>query len=178
MAILTISEQIKERISMHDVFEQYGYEPNRSGFVRCPFHSEKTPSLKAFAEGRRFKCFGCGASGSVIDFVMQLYGLTFWQAVVRINNDFGLGLLQSNQHVSLRDRRRESERLMQRKREERKRKEYINDLVTFRRLLWEVYLTQKPKNIEDPLKSGFIYALHNLDRIDAEIEELSELERR
>lgn len=41
----------------------------------CPFHSEKTPSFTIFAGGSRYKCFGCGASGDVLDFVQALHGV-------------------------------------------------------------------------------------------------------
>ncbi|HKX78232.1 MAG TPA: CHC2 zinc finger domain-containing protein [Novosphingobium sp.] len=41
----------------------------------CPFHSEKTPSFTIFANGQRFFCFGCGASGDVLDFVQALHGV-------------------------------------------------------------------------------------------------------
>lgn len=85
---------IKERLSMHDVAVRYGYQPNRAGFISCPFHiADNTPSLKIYKDiGRGFNCFACGASGSVIDFVMLLFKIDFRQAVVRINADFGLGL--------------------------------------------------------------------------------------
>lgn len=41
----------------------------------CPFHSEKSPSFTIFDRGNRYHCFGCGASGDVIDFVRQLHGV-------------------------------------------------------------------------------------------------------
>jgi DNA primase len=41
----------------------------------CPFHADRSPSFTIFAGGERFHCFGCGASGDVIDYVARLYGL-------------------------------------------------------------------------------------------------------
>lgn len=41
----------------------------------CPFHSEKSPSFTIFDRGNRFKCFGCGATGDVLDFVRLLHGV-------------------------------------------------------------------------------------------------------
>ena len=41
----------------------------------CPFHDDRKPSLTIYDEGRRFKCFACGASGDVIDFVQHLYNV-------------------------------------------------------------------------------------------------------
>ena len=58
----------------------------------CPFHGEKTPSFNIYTENGSFYCFGCGAGGSAIDFVMRLFGLSFAQACLKLNCDFGLGL--------------------------------------------------------------------------------------
>lgn len=178
MAISTIAEQIRERVSMHDVFERYGFETNRGGFIVCPFHNERTPSLKSFADDRKFKCFGCGASGSVIDFVMKLYGINFQQAILRMDQDFSLGLINGYKPPSLRERREQAARRLEQKRAEQEAHDYLNALTAFRRLLWNVYLEQRPSSADEPLKSGFVYAIHHLDEIDAEISELSLKERR
>jgi DNA primase len=47
----------------------------------CPFHREKTPSFHVNPERGFFHCFGCGESGSVVDYVMKLEGLTFIEAM-------------------------------------------------------------------------------------------------
>ena len=46
----------------------------------CPFHADRSPSFTIFDAGRRFHCFGCGASGDVLDFVQRAYGVTLPQA--------------------------------------------------------------------------------------------------
>ena len=83
--------QIKARITMRDICDRYGIDVNRRGYARCVFHEEKTPSMRIYDNGS-FHCFGCGATGDVIDFVRKYYDLNLQQAVVRINNDFALGL--------------------------------------------------------------------------------------
>ena len=81
---------------MEDVVRHYGFESNRAGFMRCPFHrGDHTASLKIYPGSGGWHCFGCGKGGSVIDFVMELFGLSFRQAVLRLNMDFGLGLSSS-----------------------------------------------------------------------------------
>lgn len=70
----------------------YGFELDRAGFCKCPLHSEKSGSFKAYPGDRGFSCFGCGAHGSVIDFVMQYFSITFGDAIKKINEDFSLGL--------------------------------------------------------------------------------------
>lgn len=87
------SEQIKERLTAREVFEFYGFHPNRAGFIQCPFHSgDKHGSLKIYPGAGGWHCFGCGAGGSVIDFAMLLFDTNFSQACDRLNADFGLGL--------------------------------------------------------------------------------------
>lgn len=81
---------IKDRLTMQDVLLCYGYEPNRAGFVCCPFHNEKTPSMKVF--DKDYHCFGCGENGDIITFVQRLFNLSFQDALNKIDVDFCLGL--------------------------------------------------------------------------------------
>lgn len=94
-----ITEQIISSVSMRDIAEQYGLDVTRKGVMMCPFHKEKTASLKLYPENRGWYCFGCGAGGSVIDFIRRYFNLSFMEAVSKINNDFGLGLESSNYHT-------------------------------------------------------------------------------
>ena len=64
-------EEIKDLYSMKDILERYGLQkPNRAGFICCPFHKEKTASMKIYK--RDFNCFGCGANGDIFTFVMLM----------------------------------------------------------------------------------------------------------
>lgn len=85
------AQQIMDNLNIKDALEYYGIHFNRRGYAVCPFHKEKTASFKTY--NNRFKCFGCGESGSIIDFVMRAYGLDFKQAIVRIDHDFQLGII-------------------------------------------------------------------------------------
>lgn len=85
-----IFEAVKDAVTVPEAAREYGFIPNRASFICCPFHSEKTASLKLYE--RSFYCYGCGAHGSVIDFVMQLFSLDPLGAVKRINADFNLKL--------------------------------------------------------------------------------------
>lgn len=60
-----------------------GEKPNHAGFIRCPFHHEKTASCKI--SKNRFHCFGCGADGDVIDWLMKTEGKNFLTAVRELN---------------------------------------------------------------------------------------------
>lgn len=88
------AEAIKLKLSTRMVAERYGLNPDRSGFISCPFHADKTPSLKVYDQpGHGFFCYGCGAGGSVIDFVMRLFQIRFSQAILRLNMDFQLNAI-------------------------------------------------------------------------------------
>lgn len=100
--MINYANEIKQAINMRDVCEAYGVDINRSGFCRCCFHSEKTASLRIYPDG--YKCYGCGQAGSVIDFVMKYFDLSFPDACAKINSDFNLGL-PIGKKLSLRQQR-------------------------------------------------------------------------
>jgi len=56
----------------------------------CPFHNEKTPSFSVSQSKQFFHCFGCGAHGSAIGFIMQFEHLGFVEAVENLANQYGL----------------------------------------------------------------------------------------
>lgn len=65
--------------SLFDWLERYGVHPNNKGLARCPFHNEKTASFKVYPNGT-YHCFGCGAHGDVITFVMGIKKISFRDA--------------------------------------------------------------------------------------------------
>jgi hypothetical protein len=56
-------EEVKQNNPMPEVVRRYGIEINRAGFCRCPFHNEKTASMKIHPTS--FFCYGCGAGGDL-----------------------------------------------------------------------------------------------------------------
>jgi DNA primase len=58
----------------------------------CPFHNEKTPSFTVNLERGFFHCFGCGAGGTVFDFLMKIEGLTFPEALQSLASRYGIPL--------------------------------------------------------------------------------------
>lgn len=72
-------EEVRQ-IPFEDIYEFHKVKINKSGFTAiCPFHSENTPSFSV--RNNKFKCFGCGKAGDTIQFVMDLYGFSFTEAV-------------------------------------------------------------------------------------------------
>ncbi len=85
---MNVFEAVKQSVTTRQAAEHYGIHVGRNGRMACcPFHNDKTPSMKL---DRRYHCFGCGADGDVIDFVAALYGLGKKEAAVQLANDFGL----------------------------------------------------------------------------------------
>ena len=114
--MVDIFKEVRERLNMEDVARHYGHEPNRAGFLCCPFHrGDRTASLKLYPGGRGWHCFGCNRGGSVIDFVALDLGLSPLDAVKRLNTDFALGLPIDRQQTPA--ERREAEQAAQRRRE-------------------------------------------------------------
>lgn len=163
-----MAEEIKLRVSMDDLFERYDLHPNRAGFIVCPFHSEKTPSLSAYDGGKRWKCFGCGEGGDVIRFVMLLHGINFRQALMRINDDFGLGLIASEGRP--RSPLRERERLLAGLREKESRKAALTaelkELCMIHRALNRARNFEAPETPDDPPSGMFLLSLEELDWVN------------
>ena len=86
---MTLFELVKQNICVPDAAEHYGLQVNRNGMCSCPFHEDQHPSMKL--NERYFYCFGCGATGDVIDFVARLFGLSSFEAVQKLAQDFGIG---------------------------------------------------------------------------------------
>ena len=80
----------------------------RESIGLCPFHKEKTPSFTVNEEKGFFHCFGCGAHGDVIGFVMRDEGLSFPEAVERLAGDAGLALPARDPRAEAREKERHS----------------------------------------------------------------------
>lgn len=64
----------------------------------CPFHSERTPSFVVYPDKKDYHCFGCGAHGTVIDYVMQLEGVSLWEAVEMLADRLGIPINDSEEY--------------------------------------------------------------------------------
>lgn len=117
-------EEIKGLYSMRDILDRYGLpQPNRAGFICCPFHKEKTASMKIYKKD--FNCFGCGANGDIFTFVMLMDGISFKEAYAALGGDY-----KSSFSARLKLYRAQKKREMQRRTRERlKRKKDQNYML-------------------------------------------------
>ncbi len=93
-------ETIEQIQAANDIVEVIGgYFPlKRAGTLYkalCPFHQERTPSFSVNAQRQIFKCFGCGAGGSVIRFVMNYENLDFIGAAKKLADRAGIKIIES-----------------------------------------------------------------------------------
>ncbi len=100
-------DELRTRVSIVDVVGRKvrlirkGHE--YSGL--CPFHNEKTPSFTVSAEKGFYHCFGCGAHGDAMSFVMRAEGLSFMEAVERLAAQAGMQVPQATPEEAAQSRR-------------------------------------------------------------------------
>lgn len=100
-------DELIDRCDIVDVVSRYvPLKKQGSGYVGlCPFHSEKTPSFHVQREKGFFHCFGCGAGGGVIQFVMRAENLPFPEAVAVLAKQAGLTVPEDAENTAYRRRR-------------------------------------------------------------------------
>ena len=84
---MKIFETVKQSVTARQAAKAYGLEVDVHGMALCPFHDDHHPSLKL---DQRFYCFGCNASGDVIDFTAKLFGISLKDAAQKLAEDFGI----------------------------------------------------------------------------------------
>lgn len=85
---MNLYEQLKNQLTPKHVTERYGPPIHRGNMICCPFHDDRTPSMKLYDD--HFYCFGCQKSGDVIDLAAQLLRLTNYEVAKLLSADFGI----------------------------------------------------------------------------------------
>lgn len=153
-----VFEIVKQSVPVKDAAQMYGIEVKRGGMACCPFHDDKHPSMKLNEE--YFYCFGCGATGDVIDLTARLYNQSPKEAAEKLAQDFGL--MYDSQAPPRRN-------YVRQKTEAQKFKESRNHafrvLADYFHLLrkWETGYT--PKTPEEPIHPRFLEAVQQKDYI-------------
>lgn len=99
-------DELKTRISIVEVIgRRVSWNAHKSipakgdYWACCPFHGEKTPSFHVVERDGFYKCFGCGESGSVFDFVMKVDNLSFPEAVEQLAADAGMQMPERDERA-------------------------------------------------------------------------------
>jgi DNA primase catalytic core len=88
-----VIQRIKAEVSLLRLVESQGYPLQKQGkdyALCCPFHDDKEPSCIITPKSNLFNCFGCGAGGSVIDWVMKTQGISFRFACELLQKDIAI----------------------------------------------------------------------------------------
>lgn len=96
-------QDLKMRSDITDIVSSYvGLKRRGRNMVGlCPFHGEKTPSFNVYTENGSFYCFGCGAGGDVITFIMRIENLDYVEAVKFLAQRAGLEMPQDTYDDSM-----------------------------------------------------------------------------
>ncbi len=94
-----VIEEVRTRSSFVEIAgETVALKRSGSGFLGlCPFHTEKTPSFSVNEEEGLFYCFGCGKKGTIFDYVMEMRGFTFPEAVRFLASKCGVQVPESRE---------------------------------------------------------------------------------
>ncbi len=88
-------DDLKNRADIVRIIQPYAQDLKKKGanwMACCPFHQEKTPSFSVSPSKGFYKCFGCGKGGSVYNFLMEMEGLNFPEAIKRVAEISGVML--------------------------------------------------------------------------------------
>ena len=153
-----VFETVKQSVTVREAAERYGIEVKRGGMACCPFHDDKNPSMKLNEE--YFYCFGCGATGDVIDLTARLYNLSPKEAAEKLAQDFGL--IYDSQAPP---RRRYVRQKTEAQKFQENRDHAFRILADYFHLLrkWEAGYT--PKTPEEPMHPRFLEAVQQKDYI-------------
>ena len=159
---MSIFNSVKEAVSTQQAAEYYGIKVNRSGMCRCPFHDDRSPSMKVDS---RFHCFGCGADGDVINFTARLFDLNNKEAAEKLAGDFGISYEKWKPPDRKTRREKQKQALRTRRFEETDRLFYAGLTDYYHRLLrWKEDFA--PKTPDEEWDDRFCEALRNISIIE------------
>ena len=156
---MTIFDEVKELVDVPTAARSYGVEVHRGNMALCPFHRERHPSCKLYAD--HYYCFGCQAHGDVIRLVQELFGLSPIEAVKQLNSDFALGLDVDKPPDMEKVNRRRKE-IAERKSEKARVEHMYDVLLRYFTLLDKYKMRYAPKSPDEETDRRFVYALQNI----------------
>ena len=159
-----IFDTLKARITVPQAAAYYGVRIGRNGMCCCPFHSDKTPSMKI--NETYYYCFGCHSTGDVIDFTARLFNLSPLDAARKLALDFGIYPITPVSAAVALPRIRQEE--SQREREGH----CASVLIEYERLLKNRQQRFAPVHPSDEWDGRFVSASHALPQVSYLIDSL------
>ena len=102
---MNIFSEVKEYLTARQAAEYYGLQVKKNGLACCPFHDDKHPSMKI---DKNYHCFACGVGGDAIDYVSRMFGLSQYDAALKLIVDFTLPIdaTKGNAELSVQEKER------------------------------------------------------------------------
>lgn len=165
---------IKDRVNMRDVLSKYGYMESKR--MKCPLHNGDDKNFEVKEKG--WVCYSRCGSGDVISFVQRLFGLSFVDALRKIDSDFHLGLYEQEDFEKLKrlqykQKAEEAKRLREKKEKEKAENEYWNALKEWVRLDTNRRI-YKPSANDEELHPLFVEAIMNIKHQEFIVDRLDE----
>ena len=170
---MNLFENVKAAVTLKEAAEHYDLKVRSGDMVCCPFHNDRTPSMKLNED--YFYCFGCGVHGDVIDLVARLFGLSGYDAAKKLAYDFGIDPDKPPAAAALRKSKYPLAKAFQ------------NETLHCQRILYDYLhllehwkMQYAPKTPEDTVDDRFVEVCQMLDYIEdlADILTFAELEVR
>lgn len=163
---MNMFEAVRVNVTARVVVEYYGLKVKRNKMACCPFHSDRTPSMKI---DRRYYCFGCGEKGDAVDYVAKLFGISLKDAAIKICEDFGLSYEKGAVRYQPRAKPLKSMKSQEQIFREKENKIY-RVLSDYYHLLIEWKSKYKPKSPDEEWHPYFMEALQNLDQVEYQLD--------
>ena len=171
---MTIFDDIKELVDVPTAARSYGVEVHRGNMALCPFHRERHPSCKLYAD--HYYCFGCQAHGDVIKLTQELFGLRPIEAVKQLNSDFALGL-DVDKPPDMEKVNRRRRKIAERKAEKARVEHMYDVLLRYFTLLDKYKMRYAPKTPDEETDRRFVYALQNIGYAEYMLEEFNRFDK-
>ena len=150
---MNLFDTVKDAVTPRMAAERYGLPIQQGNMTRCPFHADRTPSMKLNED--YFYCFGCGASGDLIDLAARLFGLSGYEAAKKLAADFGI----TEQKPSI------LARLQRGKSQVETERHCFRVLGDYLQILQDWKTNCAPQSPEDAIDPRYAEACHMLERI-------------
>ena len=150
---MNLFETVKAAVTPRMAAERYGLPIQQGSMVCCPFHDDRTPSMKLNED--YFYCFGCGAHGDVIEFTSKLFGISALDAAKKLAADFGI----SGEKPSI------LAKLQRGKSQAETERQSFRVLGDYLRILQDWKANFAPQSPEDAIDPRYAEACHMLERI-------------
>ena len=164
---MNLFQTIKAAVTVKQAAALYGLPITTTGMTCCPFHEDHTPSMKL--NDTYYYCFGCGATGDVIDLTARLFDFSSLQAARKLAQDFGLspdkppsGAIALPKPLSFHSDAQQEDIAY-----------CIRVLHDYRDLLTRWRTAFAPLSPEESLDERFVEALHMLATVDDLIDRLA-----